>query len=392
MPNISKPDSSKISITQRTYILVIVLAFVFGLIGGVVSIRLFPDRITSLNTLSGQQKIVSSQSELIATISKNISQSVVSINTQSTSTPSPLDSLFGVSGQQTESAGTGIIISSDGIVVTNKHVIENASNISVTTSDGKSYSNVSILAKDPRSNYDVAFLKIKAVNNLHPAKIGDSSKIQVGDSVLAVGYALGEFQNTVTNGIISGIGRPIVAGDGSGSAETLNDLIQTDAAMNPGNSGGPLVNMNGEVIGINTAVASSAQNIGFSIPINDVKTQITSILNKGKLEVPYFGVRYVMLNSNLKSVYDLPTDQGAWLKAGNQNQAVINDSPADKAGLKENDIITKVDNQDVNSDKPLSTVLGKYKVGDNITITYLRDGKTYTAKATLEAATSELTS
>lgn len=395
----SKINNNPIQNTKKTNIslfnqftLVVVLALVFGITGGALGNRIFTNRQTSLDTPSGQQKIISSQSQLISAISKSVSPSVVSINVSSQASNNNLQNLFGITPEPTQSAGTGIIISSDGIVVTNKHVVsDNPSNISITTSSGKKFDNVKVLAIDPRTNYDIAFLKISGVNNLTPAKLGDSSKLQVGDSVLAIGYALGEFENTVTSGIVSGLGRPIVAGDSSsGSAESLNNLLQTDAAMNPGNSGGPLVNMSGEVIGINTAVAGNAQNIGFSIPINDVKSQINSILQKGKLEVPYLGVHYIMLNSRLKQAYDLPTDQGAWLKTTNQNQAVINGSPADQAGLKENDIITKINEQEINSDNTLATVLGKYKVGDQTTISYIRDGKTQTTKATLAIAPEKL--
>lgn len=246
---------------------------------------------------------------------------------------------------------------------------------------------MSVIARDPRASVDIAFLKINGASNLKPVKIGDSSQMVVGDGVVAIGYALGEFQNTVTSGIISGLGRPIVASDGSGgSGESLTNLFQTDAAINPGNSGGPLLNMNGEVIGINTAVAGDAENIGFAIPINDVKPQITSIIEKGKLEVPYLGVRYVMLTDGLQQRYKLARSSGAWLKAGNDAQAVINGSPADKAGLKEGDIIYKVNGEEVTIEKPLASVLSKYKVGDQLEITYNRDGTDQTTKATLEVS------
>lgn len=381
-------------IFKKGSIFVVLLAFMAGILGGILAVRVFPDRITSLdkNTSTGQ-KIVSSQSELISSIAKDVSPSVVSINVNIKQQTSMLDMFYGADSNQSQgvqAAGTGIIISSDGVIITNKHVIpDNTTNVSVTTSDGKTYDNVEVLAKDPRSTYDIAFLKIKSVNNLKPAKIGDSQKMQTGDAVVAIGYALGEFENTVTSGIISGLGRPITAGDGEGSAETLTNLFQTDAAINSGNSGGPLLNMNGEVIGINTAIASDAQNIGFSIPVNDVKNQISSILSKGKLEVPYLGVRYVSLNKNIQQQYDLSTEQGAWLKTTSQKQAVINGSPADKAGLKEGDIIVKVNNQKIDEDNQLSSVLGKYKVGDTIEITYNRDGKEQKTKATVEVAPSQ---
>lgn len=371
-------------------LLIIIVALLAGIGGGFIGAKLYSPRLTSLDSTAAQQKIVSSQSDLIAGIAKDVSPSVVSINVESKQQMSTLQDLFnGGRGNAatTQSAGTGIVISSDGVIVTNKHVIpDNTTSVSVTMSDGKTYDDVKVLARDPRSNVDIAFLKINGVNNLKPAKIGDSSKMQVGDAVVAIGYALGEFENTVTSGIISGLGRPITAGDGGTSAESLTNLFQTDAAINPGNSGGPLVNMNGEVIGINTAVAGNAQNIGFSIPVNDVKSQISSILEKGKLEVPYLGVRYVMLTPALKEQFDLSTDGGAWLKASNANQAVANGSPADKAGLKEGDIITKINGEDVNVDNPLASRMIKYKVGDAVEITYNRDGKEQKTKATLETA------
>jgi serine protease Do len=373
---------------NKVAILTVLFAFIAGILGGVIAVRVLPERVTSLNNTSTGQKIVSSQSELISSIAKEVSPSVVSINVDIKTQSNNLRMFFGIEDdEQSEAAGTGFIVSSDGVIVTNKHVIpENASKVSVTTSDGKTYDNVEVLARDPRSGYDIAFLKIKNVSNLKPAKIGDSSKMVTGDAVIAIGYALGEFENTVTSGIISGLGRPVTAGDGDGTAESLTNLFQTDAAINSGNSGGPLLNMNGEVIGINTAIASNAQNIGFSIPTNDVKAQITSILEKGKLQIPYLGVRYVMLTPQIKARYDLATDEGAWLKAANDKQAVINGSPADKAGLKEGDIIVKVNGQKIDQDNPLASVLGKYKIGETIEITYNRDGKEIKTKATLEVA------
>ena len=376
------------NIFNSTTLIIIIVALVAGGIGGFIGAKYYSPRLTSLDSTAVQQKIVSSQSDLIASIAKEVSPSVVSITVKSQSQASTLQQLFGGQGAGTsESAGTGIIISSDGMVVTNKHVIpDGTTSVSITTSDGTKYDDVKVVARDPRSNVDVAFVKINGAKNLKPAKIGDSSKMQVGDAVVAIGYALGEFENTVTSGIISGLGRPITAGDGATSTETLSNLFQTDAAINPGNSGGPLVNMNGEVIGINTAVAGNAQNIGFSIPVNDVKSQISSILEKGKLEVPYMGVRYVVLTPAIKQQFDLSTDTGAWLKATNATQAVINGSPADKAGLKEGDIITKVNGEAIDADNPLAQRLSKYKVGDTLEITYVRDGKTSTTKVTLETA------
>jgi serine protease Do len=378
------PEQKKHRQMRMAAILVILLAFLAGIFGGAIGARLLPDRITSLDSTSAGQKVVSSQSELISQIAKDVSPSVVSINVKSTTQQ---QSFFGgVSENESESAGTGIILSSDGVIITNRHVIpDNTTTVSITTSDGKKYDNVSVTARDPRSNYDVAFLKVNGVNNLKPAKLGDSSKMRVGDAVVAIGYALGEYSNTVTSGIISGTGRPVTAGDSSGgSTETLTNLFQTDAAINPGNSGGPLLNMNGEVIGINTAVAGNAENIGFAIPINDVNSQIASILKDGKLQIPYMGVRYIMITDQLKQAYDLSSDYGAWIKGSNSALAVANGSPADKAGLKEGDIITKVNGEKVDTDNPLASRLGKFKVGDTVDITIVRDGKEQVLKVTLE--------
>lgn len=391
--NIKKPDNNKVSFKKSLPFVLVGLAFIAGIMGGVIGSRAFPDRITSLDSSSAGQQIVSSQSELISNIATVVSPSVVSINVESkVSGAGSLQDFFGGSGgidssPTSESAGTGIIISSDGIIITNRHVIpENSTNISVTTSDGKTYDSVELIAKDTRTNFDIAFLKIRNVNDLKPAKIGDSTKMRVGDAVVAIGYALGEFSNTVTSGIISGVGRPITASDGEMSAESLTNLFQTDAAINPGNSGGPLVNMNGEVIGINTAVAGDAQNIGFSIPTNDIQNQISSILDKGKLEIPYLGVRYISVTPAIQKRFSLSSDNGAWLKSSDATQAVLNGSPADKAGLREGDIITFVNGEKVDSENPLATRLSKYKVGDTIEISYQRDGKEQKTKATLEVA------
>lgn len=385
-PANNQPASKANSKIQKASILLIVLAFISGILGGFIGGRINTNRITSLDSTATQQKIASSQSELISGIAKDVSPSVVSINVESTVQTD--NYFFGPSESVSEGAGTGFIVSSDGVIVTNKHVIpDNVSKVSITTNEGQSYDNVDVLARDPRSNVDIAFLKINGVKDLKPVKLGDSNQMVVGDGVIAIGYALGEFQNTVTSGIISGLGRPIVASDGtSGGGESLTNLFQTDAAINPGNSGGPLLNMNGEVIGINTAVAGNAENIGFSIPINDVKPQISSILEKGKLEVPYLGVRYVMLTEAIQQRFDLARSSGAWLKAGNEAQAVINGSPADKAGLKEGDIIVKVNGEEITIEKPLASVLSKYGVGDELEIVYNRDGKEQTTKATLEVA------
>jgi serine protease Do len=232
----------------------------------------------------------------------------------------------------------------------------------------------------------VAFLKIGDLKGkkLVPLTLGDSSKMQVGDRVIAIGNALGQFQNTVTTGIISGYGRDVTASDQTGaSAENLTDLFQTDAAINAGNSGGPLVNINGEVIGLNTAVASGAQNIGFAIPINDLKSLINGVLTSGELRQPYLGVRYVSLTNDLASQFNLKVTRGAYIVSGDNQAAIVPGSPAEKAGLKEKDVITKVNGTKIDDKTSLTAALSKYKVGEQVTLAVFRDGKTINIHVTL---------
>lgn len=343
---------------------------------------------------AAKQQYISNESELIESIAKNVGQSVVSVDVTGQSTTDNTD-FFGFAfpqTQQTEAAGTGFIISADGIIVTNRHVVPaGTTSVSVTLSDGTKYDNVDVIGRtSPSSSQDIAFLKIKNLNGkkLVPVTLGDSSKVQVGDRVIAIGNALGQFQNTVTTGIISGYGRDVTAGDQSGasSSENLTDLFQTDAAINEGNSGGPLVNINGEVIGINTAVASDAQSIGFAQPVNDLKALISSVLTTGQLQQPYLGVRYVSLTNDLAHEFNLKVNRGAYVVSGDTDPAVVPGSPADKAGVKDHDVITKVNNTSIDDKTSLTAALSRFKVGDKVTLTVNRDGKTVTLQATLAAA------
>jgi serine protease Do len=203
----------------------------------------------------------------------------------------------------------------------------------------------------------------------------------VGQKVVAIGNALGQYQNTVTSGIVSASGRPLTASDGTRN-EQLENLIQTDAAINPGNSGGPLVNLDGKVIGINTAVAEGAQGIGFAIPINDAKGLIKGVLNTGKVSRAYLGVRYISLTSQAAQQLDLKLKNGAYISGAN-GQAVVAGSPAEKAGLREKDIVTKVNGVTVDAAHPLASVLAGFAPGDTVTLTVNRDGKDIDIKATL---------
>jgi S1-C subfamily serine protease len=266
--------------------------------------------------------------------------------------------------------GSGFIVSEDGMLVTNKHVVsDSGTKYKVITNDDKTYE-VQKIYRDPVN--DLAILKINA-SQLKPVTIGDSSKLKVGQMAIAIGTALGEFRQTVTVGVISGLGRGITAGSPfEGYVERLDNVIQTDAAINPGNSGGPLLNSTGEVIGINTAVSSEGQNIGFAIPISIVREALDQFnKNGGKFSRPYLGVRYKMITRDLALLNDVP--EGAYV------QDVIQNSPADRALIKQEDIITKIDGKKVTEGGGgLAQILAGKKVGDRISVEVWRDGETRT--------------
>lgn len=367
-------------------IILVLVCLVAGFFGGLLG----KSDTTANSNMSTkvQQRIITNESQLINQIAKTVGPSVVSVNVTGTATSS---TIFGTRNIQEQSAGTGVILNTDGIIITNRHVVPaGTSSVFVTLSDGTKFENVEVIGRTNESDsLDIAFLKIKDKKGktLQPAKIGDSSKVQVGDKVVAIGNALGQFQNTVTSGIISGYGRSVQAGDSSGfSSETLQNLFQTDASINQGNSGGPLVNMNSEVIAINTAVAGNAENIGFAIPINDIQGLINSVLKQGKLVRPYLGVRYVSLTDDIAYQYNLDVKRGAYLAPGQGQTTVLEDSPAAKAGLKEKDVITKINDTKIDENNSLTSILGRYSVNDTVTLTIVRDGKEQTVKATLEAA------
>jgi serine protease Do len=265
--------------------------------------------------------------------------------------------------------------------LTNKHVIDGASTIQVSLSDGTIYENVELLGTDPLN--DVAFLKIKDAKNLPAAELGDSTSVKIGQKVVAIGNSLGQYDNTVTSGIISGVGRPVSAQSGT-QVENLTDLIQTDAAINPGNSGGPLLNMKGQVVGINTAVAADAQGIGFSIPINATKGILKGVLSGGKVQRAYLGVNYIAIDSEVAKQYGLSVKKGAYVYKEN-GSAVVSGSPAAKAGIQDKDIITKVGDIEVGSQGGVSSLIAEYAPGDTIQLTILRGGQTITVKTTLVA-------
>lgn len=397
-------DKFRSRATQRSYrpshqlisiSIVILVCLLAGFGGGWLGAKAYNRVGGSIGTTKeARQQYISNESQLIESIAKNVGQSVVSVDVTGQDTAAATD-FFGFvqpQTQPTQSAGTGFIISASGIIVTNRHVVPSGTtSVSVTLSDGTKYDNVQVIGRtSDSSSQDIAFLKIGDLKakTLVPVTLGDSSKVQIGDRVVAIGNALGQFQNTVTSGIISGYGRDVSAGDQSGlqASETLTDLFQTDAAINEGNSGGPLVNINGEVIGINTAVASGAQNIGFAQPVNDLHGLISGILDNGQLEQPYLGVRYVSLTNDLAKEFNLKVNRGAYITSSDTQPAVVDGSPAARAGLKDKDVVTKVNNSTIDDKTSLTSVLSKFKVGQQVDLSVVRGGKTIHVKVFLANA------
>ena len=362
------------------FIVALLICSAGGFAGGWVAVTLYNKSDAGAGQMvnSDGTTVVTLEEEAITNVAAKVSSSVVSIVTTTSAR-----SMWGYSSQ---GAGTGVIVSKDGYIMTNNHVIDGANKVSVVASDGTEYDDVKIIGSDTLN--DIAFIKIEGVSDLVPAELGDSGKLRIGQRVVAIGNALGQFDNTVTSGIVSAMGRPLVASssDGSGS-ESLTDLIQTDAAINSGNSGGPLVDLAGRVIGINTAVATDANGIGFAIPINATRGVLAEVLENGKVSRAYLGVRYLDITASLAASEDLASKKGAYVSADGSTGAVIKNGPADKAGIKTEDIILKVDDNVIGTDGSMSSIIGQYRPGDKVTLTVLRDGKEVKLTAELAAYT-----
>jgi serine protease Do len=341
----------------------------------------------SIPSASISNTTVLREENLVIDVVKNVGPSVITIGVRfdptSRSLSDPFSLFFGQSPQTEEEEeeiqyiGSGFVIDTQGLIVTNKHVVSDTDlEYVIVNEDGQSFT-VEDIYRDPLN--DLAILRVNG-NNLKAVTLGDSENLQVGQYVIAIGTALGEFRNTVTTGVISGLGRGITAGSPyEGFVERLDDVIQTDAAISPGNSGGPLLNSNGQVIAVNTAVASSGQNIGFAIPINIVKQSLENFNETGQFNRPYIGVAYRMLGERLAQANDLP--QGAYI------QEVVQDSPADNAGLEVGDIITDIDGEKLTDDTGgLAGAMSNKKVGDQITLNYFRDGDTRSVRVTLASS------
>lgn len=344
----------------------------------------------STNQKADEKIKVVSEESITIDIAKKAGPSVVTIAGEETAprtSRTPFELFFGLPddepapSNEPQSIGTGFMVDNSGLVVTNKHVVsENGIKYLVISSNEKRYT-VKNIYRDPLN--DLALLKIEPAENagdsLKALSLGDSTNLQAGQYVIAIGTALGEFRNTVTTGVISGLGRGITAGSPyEGSVERLDNVIQTDAAINPGNSGGPLLNSSGQVIGINTAVSSSGQNIGFAIPINVIRDMLKNFNETGKFERPYLGVSYQIITDRIARRNELVV--GAYV------QEVVEGSSAQEAGVQRGDIITKLDGQAINEKTPLSTIIAKKKVGDTLKITINRDGQEQELEAILKIA------
>lgn len=283
--------------------------------------------------------------------------------------------------------GSGFIVSEDGLIVTNRHVVEDKeAKYSILLNDGTSYS-VDVLARDPQ--LDIAILKINEPlkEKLTFVDFGDSESLKLGQTVIAIGNALAEFRNSVSVGVVSGLARSIVAGDGAGHSEQLDHVIQTDAAINPGNSGGPLLNVNGEVIGVNVATSRGADNISFALPSHVVKNVVDSVKEHGEIVRPFLGVRYAMINKKISELNNLTVDYGALVIRGETKEelAVMPGSPADKAGITENTIILEIDGEELR-DSDLANILRQKSVNQEIKLKIIQAGEEKEVSVTLTKA------
>jgi serine protease Do len=412
IPQLKSPSAIPKFWKSKHFLIVsfVLISFLLGAAGGIVSGIYFLERQggilsnfkTEFSNFEKEQisKIPASQEQMVINTVKDVSPAVVSIIV-SKDLPvieqyytNPFGGLFpdiqipqyrqNGTQKQEVGGGSGFIVSSDGLVLTNKHVVsDKEAEYTVLTNDGKKYP-AKVLALDPVQDLAVIKIENEADAVIFPfVKLGDSDSLQIGQAVITIGNALGEFRNTVSAGVVSGLGRTITA-SGGGLTETIEDVIQTDAAINSGNSGGPLLNLKGEVIGINTAIVSDAQNIGFAIPINKAKKDIESVKNDGKIVYPFLGIRYVLVNEELKSKNNLSVDYGVWVQKGNNGEpAVTADSAAEKAGIKESDIILEFNGEKITADNSLSDIIQKYNPGDKVSLKILRGKNEINLEVTL---------
>ncbi len=395
--NLDHPESDQAEIyknkSQTSLIVgVIIISSFFGSVFGFMASRVFlnnfPDSVidgkneSGREALGGNVDLLGEDSKIVQMVEK-ASPAVVSIS--ATKQVKVLNQQFDWFNfnwnipeeytQQQVSGGSGFLVSSDGMIVTNKHVVEDEqADYSVTTNDGQEYS-AHVLARDPVR--DIAIIKIEG-SDFPVLELGSEQDIHLGQTVIAIGNSLGEFSNTISKGIVSGLGRTVMAGDQTGTGlERLTDIIQTDAAINPGNSGGPLINLEGKVVGVNVAMAVDAQNIGFALPIDQIEKVVSQVKQTGKISTPFLGVRYLEMSAELQKENNLPYTYGVLVQRGAKvsELAVIPGSPADKAGIMENDIILEFDGIKIDKDNPLEGLISSKNVGDRVNLKVWSKGK-----------------
>ena len=418
IPKISYPKAKSRKLFKSrifsTIVLSIFTASIFGFLAGIVSGSLFYLEIKDyLSEIPGFQKIIEKETIIEKEYIPQTSQEQAIINAVNETSPavvsiivtkdllifekyyiSPYEEFFDIPQYRQKGVekkeiggGTGFIISEDGMVLTNKHVVlDEEADYTILTNEGKRFP-AKVLARDPLQ--DIAVLKIEiekiidengdlVQKSFAKVKLGDSDSLQIGQTVVAIGNALGEFRNTVSVGVISGLGRTITASGGD-FVETIEDVVQTDAAINRGNSGGPLLNLRGEVVGINTATVLDAQNIGFAVPVNKAKRDIEQVKTFGKIVYPYLGVYYTMINEEMQREFDLSVDYGAWVgrnAAGQETeQAVVSGTSAEKAGLQRDDIILELGGEKLTIDNSLAKIIQRYNPGDKANLKVLRGEK-----------------
>jgi S1-C subfamily serine protease len=398
-----KPKSLTCVIITMIILSVLLSSFfgtVFGFLGGKISDKIFSKisqkfgKGASVSTEISRERIVEEDSAIIDVVEKS-SPAVVSIvitkdvPTYKSFFEDPFGFLNNSQGTQkgtekkTIGGGSGFIVSSNGMIVTNKHVASDQSaDYTVITNDGKEYP-AKILAVDP--NKDIAVIKIEG-EDFPTLEFGNSESLKVGQTVIAIGNSLGEFSNSVSKGIISGLRRDITAGSGFGKTEQLTGIIQTDAAINSGNSGGPLLDISGKVIGVNVAMAQGAENVAFSIPVDQIKKIVEQVKSTGKISTPFLGVRSILINQEIQKDNNLPFAYGAIVARGTKvsDFAVIPGSPADKAGILENDIILEINGTKIDNKNQTTNLVSSYNAGDTITLKIWRKGEIKDIKVTLE--------
>lgn len=381
---------------KRLFKLLLILLFIFAaVVGGDlfereygyrIADKIFPPKTSSGETIVQRRILI--EDSVVTDVVDKMGPSVVTVGIKKTQQVyDPFSNFFDPFGffnfprqksqeQKIEQdIGSGFVVSKDGLIVTNKHVVNDTSaSYRVFTEENKLYE-VEKIYRDPVN--DLAILKISApASELKPVELGDSSKLKVGQFVIAIGTALGEFRNTVTTGVISGLGRGITAGSPFEGTENLENVIQTDAAINPGNSGGPLLNSVGQVIGVNAAMASGGQNIGFALPINVVKDSLDNFNKTGQFSRPFLGVRYRLIDQK-------EAVAKGWMEGAGIVE-VIAGSPAETAGIKVGDIVTKINNEKLSEKNSLAQLVANHKVGDQIKLTVWRDNKEMEITVTLK--------